>query len=215
MTLPDSLPLFPLPNVVFFPGVALPLHIFEPRYRAMIRDALAGPRLIGMVLLRGEWEPHYDSKQAPIFTIGTAGEAVRVEELPDGRFNLILRGVREFVVRAEPERGTAYRVAEIDWWPATTARVPAALAARLITSVEEYVRLLGSETFTPPVLNDAEDDVMFVNAIAQQLDVSPLEKQSLLETGPLAVRTERLCEVLAFRLAELRRPGPGSSGQMH
>src|SRR5258706_13477138 len=55
MTLPEVIPLFPLPNVVLFPGMALPLHIFEPRYRAMVRDALRGPRLIGMVLLRGDW----------------------------------------------------------------------------------------------------------------------------------------------------------------
>ena len=215
MTLPDVIPLFPLPNVVFFPGVPLPLHIFEPRYRAMVRDATAGSGLIGMVLLRGDWQPHYEAKDAPIFQVGTVGEAVRVEELPDGRFNLVLRGVREFSVRDEPERGTPYRQANVDWGPASTDRVPAPVTARLVAQLEAYVRSLGGSGFAPPRLDDAEDDVLFVNGVAQQLDVSPLEKQALLEVQPLTARAARLSEVLAFRLAEQRGGGPGSSGQTH
>ena len=215
MTLPDVIPLFPLPDVVFFPGVPLPLHIFEPRYRAMIRDANAGTKLIGMVLLRGEWRAHYETKEAPIFTVGTVGEAVRVAELPDGRFNLVLRGVREFSVRHEPDRGAPYREAQVEWWPAETERVPAAVTAQVVAQVEEYVRLRGGDGFTPPRLDDVDDDTMFVNAVAQQLDVSALEKQSLLEVRPLAVRAQRLCDVMAFRLAELRQPGARPSGRTH
>jgi uncharacterized protein len=213
LILPEVIPLFPLPNVVFFPGVPLPLHIFEPRYRAMVRDATAGSGLIGVMLLRGDWEPHYHSKTAPIFQVGTAGEAVRVDELPDGRFNLVLRGVREFVVRTEPAQDKPYREALVDWWPASTERVPVAVAERLVDQIGAYVRALGGEGFEPPRLADATDDVLFINGVAQQLDVSPLEKQSLLEVQPLAARAARLSDVLAFRLAEQR--GGGSSGRTH
>src|SRR6185369_2568253 len=103
VSLPDVIPLFPLPNVVFFPGMPLPLHVFEPRYRAMVRDAARGARLIGMALLRGEWEQDYYGR-APIFATGTVGEMVRVEELPDGRFNIVLRGLREYTIVRELER---------------------------------------------------------------------------------------------------------------
>jgi len=95
--LPDIIPIFPLPNVVFFPRMPLPLHIFEPRYRAMVRDAVRGARLIGMVLLREDWEREYVGAPA-VFGMGTVGELVRSDELPDGRFNIVLRGVREFVI---------------------------------------------------------------------------------------------------------------------
>src|SRR5262245_58041541 len=98
MTLPEVIPLFPLPNLVFFPRMPLPLHVFEPRYRAMVRDALRGPRLIGMVLLRSGWKDDYAGRP-PIFTTGTVGQMVRVEELADGRFDIVLRGIASFRIR--------------------------------------------------------------------------------------------------------------------
>src|SRR5512134_892781 len=98
--LPPLLPLFPLPNVVLFPRMPLPLHVFEPRYRAMVRDAVRGPRLIGMVLLRGAWQQQYEGRPE-IFATGTVGEMAHVEELSDGRSNIVLRGLREFHIREE------------------------------------------------------------------------------------------------------------------
>ena len=80
----DLLPLFPLPNVVLFPNVFLPLHIFEPRYREMVADALADDRMIGMVLLRPGWEHDYEGRP-PIYPVGTSGLITNVERLPDGR----------------------------------------------------------------------------------------------------------------------------------
>ena len=103
--LPDIIPIFPLPNVVFFPRMPLPLHIFEPRYRAMVRDSVRGARLIGMVLLRQDWEREYVGTPA-VFGMGTVGELVRSDELPDGRFNIVLRGVREFVVICDATTNT-------------------------------------------------------------------------------------------------------------
>src|SRR4029450_1421295 len=88
--LPSLLPLFPLPNVVLFPNVFLPLHLFEPRYRQMVSDALAGDRMIGMVLLQPGYEKDYD--RAPsVYDVGCAGLITHVERLNDGRFNLVLR----------------------------------------------------------------------------------------------------------------------------
>src|SRR6266849_2978587 len=98
MDLPSIIPVFPLPNVVLFPGVPLPLHICEPRYRDMVREAADGHEVIGMALLRGDWQPRYD-ENPEIFDTGCAGKIVNVESLPDGRYNILLHGLREFTIR--------------------------------------------------------------------------------------------------------------------
>src|SRR5262245_40726916 len=106
--LPGLIPLFPLPNVVLFPGVPLPLHIFEPRYRDMVRDTPAGERsLIGMVLLRGDWRKEY-YQNPEVFAVGCAGRVMSVQPLPDGRYNILLHGLREFVIENEV-RERSYR----------------------------------------------------------------------------------------------------------
>src|SRR6187455_2258101 len=109
--LPATIPIFPLPNVVLFPNVFLPLHIFEQRYRAMVSDALAGDRIIGMVLLQPGYEADY-VRQPPIFSIGCAGVITHSEPLDDGRFNIVLRGLEKFRVTGE-EDGKPYRQAVI------------------------------------------------------------------------------------------------------
>src|SRR5439155_15703175 len=84
--------LFPLPNLVFFPQVMQPLHIFEPRYRALTADALAGDRLMALVLLQPDWEKDYDAKPA-ICPVACLGKIVAEQRLEDGRYNLLLRGL--------------------------------------------------------------------------------------------------------------------------
>src|SRR5262245_43284121 len=96
----DLLPLFPLPNVVLFPNVFLPLHSFGPRYRSMVADALAGDHMIGMVLLRPGWEDAYDGQPA-VYPIGCSGVITHFDRLPDGRYNIILRGVERFSIESE------------------------------------------------------------------------------------------------------------------
>src|SRR5476649_2585299 len=108
----DLLPLFPLPNVVLFPNVFLPLHIFEPRYREMVADALASDRMIGMVLLRPGWDHDYEGRP-PIYRIGCSGVLTHTERLPDGRYNLVLRGVERFTIVAE-DAALSYRRAAIE-----------------------------------------------------------------------------------------------------
>src|SRR5436305_13528267 len=109
--LPPSIPIFPLPNVVLFPNVFLPLHIFEPRYREMVDEALKGDRIIGMVLLRPGWEGDYEGRP-PVYPIGCAGVITHAERLADGRFNIVLRGMEKFRIASE-DTAELYRVAHV------------------------------------------------------------------------------------------------------
>ena len=110
--LPATLPLFPLPNVVLFPNVFLPLHIFEPRYRRMVADARAASGIIGMCLLRPGWEPEYEGRPA-VFEVGCAGRIEKYDLLPDGRSNIVLRGEMRFRIRTE-HPGAPYRLAAVE-----------------------------------------------------------------------------------------------------
>src|ERR1700675_1270588 len=98
----ELLPLFPLPTVVLFPNVFLPLHVFEPRYREMVAHALAGDRMIGMVLLRPGWERDYEGRPA-VFAVGCSGVMTPCERLTDGRYNIVLRGVERFRILEEDQ----------------------------------------------------------------------------------------------------------------
>src|SRR5690349_21911407 len=85
--LPPTIPIFPLPNVVLFPNVFLPLHIFESRYREMVKDALASDRIIGMVLLQPGYEANYEGRPR-VYPVGCAGVITHSEPLPDGRLHI-------------------------------------------------------------------------------------------------------------------------------
>lgn len=213
MSLPDVIPLFPLPNVVLFPGIPLPLHVFEPRYRAMVRDAVRGARLIGMVLLRGEWQEQYLGRPE-IFGVGTVGEIAHVEELADGRFNLVLRGLREFVIHRELSRHE-YREAVVSWRPPTQGRLPPGARAQITALVLRYLERLGRAPADGELVESGVEDHVFVNFLAQHLDVDPLEKQALLEAATLVERGRRLVDVLEFRLEELRNHPAGAPGRAH
>jgi Lon protease-like protein len=199
MELPSFIPIFPLPNVVLFPDVPLPLHIFEPRYRAMVRDALAGSRLIGMVLLREGWEAEYQG--APeVYRVGCVGKIVEATPLPDGKFNIVLAGLREFEIVTE-QRERAYRQASVTWRAEPhEERLPADLRATLVHVIERYTGRFGDDD-TQQVLGDAAiSDQTLVNFFAFWLDLPPVEKQCLLEEPGGALRAHRLREVLEFRL---------------
>ncbi len=197
--LPRFIPIFPLPNVVLFPDVPLPLHIFEPRYRAMVRDAVAGSRLIGMVLLRDGWEAEYHG--APdVYRVGCAGRIVETTPLPDGKFNIVLAGLREFEIVTE-QRERAYRQASVTWCAESAdERLPADLRATLVHVIERYTGRFGDGD-ARQVLGDATlGDRTLVNFFAFWLDLPPVEKQCLLEEVGGAPRARRLREVLEFRL---------------
>ena len=102
--------IFPLPGAILFPRSQLPLHIFEPRYREMVRDAIDGSGRIGMI------QPHRldDDNRAPLYAVGCIGEIVGIEELEDGRFNIVLLGTNRFRFLRDVGIDAAYRCAEVD-----------------------------------------------------------------------------------------------------
>jgi uncharacterized protein len=110
------LPIFPLPDVVFFPETLLPLHIFEARYREMLEDALAGESVIGIQLLDPSREADPNGRPA-VFDIGCAGEIVEHEPLEDGRSNIVLSGLFRYRIEGEVEAEKSYRIARVSEIP--------------------------------------------------------------------------------------------------
>src|SRR5258706_571818 len=106
-----TVPVFPLPDLVFFPHAALPLHIFEPRYRLMVEDALRGDRMIAMALLRPGWERGYDGSPE-VFPLACAGLIEEEVLLPGGRFNIRLRGLARVEIRSFVQE-SPYRIASV------------------------------------------------------------------------------------------------------
>jgi Lon protease-like protein len=206
---PSLIPLFPLPNLVLFPGVVVPLHVFEPRYRMMVADVRRSNSMIGMALLKGDWQADYYACPE-IYSIGCAGRVAKLEELPDGRFNLLLQGIAEFRVEREI-RERAYRQAHVEWCgPAVTGSVAeqaeTAEIGRLLTELmgEEGEQILKS------VLELNLPQWHVVNFLCFHLDFNPLEKQALLEA--LEDRGPRLQDLLTFKVQERRSFGGGQSG---
>lgn len=110
---PSVVPLFPLPGVVLFPNTILPLHIFEPRYRTMMADTLGAERILGVALLKPGFEPLYHTPRAPVHGIIGVGQIVEHEQLDDGNYNLLLRGLGRAVILDE-DRERPYRRARVE-----------------------------------------------------------------------------------------------------
>lgn len=193
MILPDEIPLFPLPNVVLFPDVYLPLHIFEERYRAMTRQALGGTRLIGMTVLREGSADGYDGAP-PIYATGCAGAIVHHEALPDGRFNIVLQGVARFDVQREVPDAAPFRVARVRWHE---ERVGSGRRATLTTLRRQVETLLLPAVARGEVrLPQGLADQALINAVCQALDVPVVEKLALLEKQDVSLRAQALVLIL-------------------
>jgi len=205
--LPSIIPIFPLPNVILFPQVMLPLHIFEPRYRRMVRDAQEQtPALIGMALLRGNWQEQYEGTP-DVFPIGCVGEMVRVNPLPDGRFNIMLQGMREFSI-IEESVSKSYREARVEWRPPMREVLADRDRLQLRRLLERYLR--DNEKVQQFLTDQSLEDEFLVNFFSFHLDFMPIEKQGLLEAATLSERAERLCDMLDFKLSETQWPEGGS-----
>ncbi|MGB7218086.1 MAG: LON peptidase substrate-binding domain-containing protein [Vicinamibacterales bacterium] len=237
----DLLPLFPLPNVVLFPNVFLPLHIFEPRYREMTADAVAGDRLIGMVLLRPGWEVEREQPPSPlrgsgapgrssesegrppIYSIGCSGLITHVEALADGRYNIVLRGLERVRILQE-DHTRSYRQAVVEsLHEAPLQTDDRAVIRRYRERLEAMLAAAGGPTVrqgspsTPavskgsraadPKIPAAMGDEDLVNALAQYLDLEPVEKQALLERHSLRARAASLVELLEMKMIIARSPG--------
>jgi len=163
----------------------------------MIADALAGPRVIGMVLLRPGWEGDYEGRP-PVYAHGCAGRIEQHEALPDGRSNILLRGVTRFRIREE-HAGEPYRLAAVEPVADEPGDVAEIEAAR-----REVMAAIGRAADGPQVLvikPDVPADV-FVNALSQSLDLRAVERQSLLECDGVLERYRRLLSILDFRQLE-------------
>jgi len=190
-------PLFPLPGAILFPRSQLPLHIFEPRYREMVRDALEGAGRIGMI------QPHAPEHEgAPLYPIGCVGEIVGVEELGDGRYNIVLLGASRFRLLAETDLDTAYRNAEVDA-DAFDESEPSPLSMTLRAEVEREARRLGDAMRLSVDWAAVRrlDDEMLVNAIAQVAPFDVGAKQALLEAATLDDRADLLVQLMQFQRA--------------
>jgi len=197
--LPPTIPLFPLPNVVLFPNVFLPLHVFEDRYRDMVGDALAEDRIIGMVLLRPGWEEDYEGRPA-IYPVGCAGLITHAERLADGRYNIVLQGLEKFRVLDEDD-SRSYRLARVDGIEDVAAngddRDEMRLARRRLEALlVPQPKGRGTDTRVPASMADED----LVNALAQYLELEPVEKQALLEREGLLARCRSLIELLEMKV---------------
>ena len=188
-------PLFPLGGAILFPRSQLPLHIFETRYREMVKDAIDGAGRIAMIQpLRDD-----EDNKAPLYEVGCVGDIVGIEELDDGRFNIVLLGSDRFRLLRESESDSAYRCAEVDIG-AFDDGDPPPLSLGQRAEVEREARRLGDALGLAIDWAGVNrlDDEMLVNAIAQVAPFDIGAKQALLEEATLAGRADLLVQLMQF-----------------
>jgi Lon protease-like protein len=200
---PEVIPVFPLTGVVLLPGNWLPLHVFEPRYRAMVEDALAGGGHIGMIqplAPRDDDAPDPEAAPAPdpvLYPVGCAGRIERHERLPDGRFVILLKGVHRFRVREElpSERGYRRVVAGYDEFAGDRGEEGAEIDA---APVVEAIRAFGQARGVEVDLDQLVDlpGRALINGLAVAMPFSPAEKQALLEASGPEERRDLLLSLL-------------------
>jgi Lon protease-like protein len=201
--------LFPLPNVVLFPHVMLPLHIFEPRYRQMTADALAGDHLLALVLLRPGWEEDYEGRP-PVHSVACLGKIVAEQRLPDGRYNLLLRGLSRGRICDEVSTGQLYRTVRLELFgaePEPAQAKDSPLRQELGRLTKDWLSAMGS---TYQQLGKLLQGDLTLGALTDILSFAlPLAmefKQELLEEIDVEQRVRRL-----LRHLESQTPPPGTS----
>jgi uncharacterized protein len=195
--LPMRAPLFPIAGAILFPRAQLPLHIFEPRYREMVRDAVDGDGRIAIV--QPQLVEVEDDRNQPVYPVGCVGEIVGLEELQDGRFNIVLNGSNRFRIISEVDLETPYRNADLDVG-AFDDREPEPLGMVQRAEVEREARRLGEALGLAVDWSAVSrlDDEMLVNAIAQVAPFDVSAKQALLEAETLDARTDLLVQLMQF-----------------
>ena len=204
------LPLFPLPNLVFFPNTRLPLHVFEPRYRQMVTDALGTDKRFGIVLLRPGWETDYFGTP-DIHLCGTVGTIEQAVSLDDGRFNILVRGDVRFRVVGEVSR-LPYRTARVVASPEMERAAPEAYAQRewLADLARQYLKYLPDQMAVPEIETVGLDAL--TNALIMSLNIDVEEKQKLLEIDDLIARAEKIGTELQTRVESMRFLAPYRRG---
>jgi Lon protease-like protein len=192
--LPPVIPIFPLTGVLLLPRGRLPLNIFEPRYLAMVSDALAFPRLIGMVQPR---EGQGDAGDPPVYGVGCAGRITGFGELEDGRYQITLTGVARFSIVEELPLSKGYRPVRVDW-----SRFKSDLAEgsggvdreRLLAALKPFLKRHKVKTDWDAIAKTPEDRL--VTSLAMVCPFAPSEKQGLLEAEDLPARARLLTALL-------------------
>ena len=185
------LSVFPLAGALLFPRMHLPLHIFEPRYRAMVSDALVRDRRIGMV------QPRDDSDPPELFGVGCVGRIADVEALPDGRFDIVLEGLTRFTILRELDVTTPFRQVEAELEPVGDDEILASVErASLEMESRRFADSLGYAVDWEAVTR--LDDESLVNGIAQIAPFDAASKQALLEAPTLSDRAELIVQLMQF-----------------
>jgi Lon protease-like protein len=187
------LSIFPLPGALLFPGMHLPLHMFEPRYRAMVSDAMARDRRIGMIQPRGGPNDDEDS----LYDIGCVGKIAEVEALDDGRYNVVLEGIALFRIVRELDVTTAFRQVEAELLPLIEDDA-LSLGRRSSLELESrrFADLQGYAVDWDAVAR--LDDESLVNGIAQIAPFDSAAKQALLEAPDIETRAELIIQLMQF-----------------
>ncbi|MEO0031342.1 MAG: hypothetical protein RIS94_1100 [Pseudomonadota bacterium] len=188
---PVRLSIFPLAGAVLFPGLQLPLHIFEPRYRAMVSDALARDRRIAMI------QPQSPAEGAPLFQVGCVGRIADVEALEDGRFNLVLEGVSRFRVLRELAVTTPFRQVEAELIVEDESAVLSAVErASFEREARKFAEVQGYAVDWDSV--QRLDDVSLINGVSQIAPFDAAAKQALLEANGIVERCDLLVQLMQF-----------------
>lgn len=185
------LSIFPLAGAILFPGMQLPLHIFEPRYRALVGDALVRDRRIAMI------QPQRSTEGAPLYSIGCVGRIGEIEAMDDGRYNLILEGQSRFRLVRELDVATAFRQVEgelIDDDDDETLSY--AQRGGFEQEAREFADAQGYSVDWDSVKR--LDDMSLINGVSQIAPFDPASKQALLEANTLSDRCELLVQLMQF-----------------
>jgi hypothetical protein len=204
------LPLFPLPNLVFFPQTRLPLHVFETRYRQLIADAIASDQRFGIVLLRSGYETDYFGAP-PVHACGTVAQIEQTVTLDDGRYNVLVRGESRFRIIDEVSRDP-YRVARVIAQPQVERDATAAYAQRtwLTELSQQYLHFLPEQGAVPEIESVGLEAL--TNALIMSLTLDVAVKQRLLETDDLVARAEEVGDELQGRIENLQFLAPFRQG---
>ncbi len=187
----QRLSIFPLPGAILFPGLQLPLHIFEPRYRQLVGSALAKDRLIGMI------QPQKSKDGAPLYEIGCMGRIGDVEALEDGRYNIILDGETRFRVLRELDVTTAFRQVEVELIDDPKDQILSSVErAGFEFEARRFADMQGYSVDWDSVAR--LDDETLINGVAQIIPFDAASKQALLEAPDLSQRCELMIQLMQF-----------------
>jgi len=193
------IPLFPLATVVFFPNTLLPLHVFEPRYRQMIKDIIDGERIIGMVLLKPEWEKSYEGNPE-IYSVVGMGRIVNSEPLDDGRFNIVLYGLKRVKI-IDIVKDIPYRLARVEILEDVHGTNENIYRERIVELILRWNRIIGKEHESHLINIDTRLPLEnLTDAIASTSVSNVFEKQELLEEINVQKRAEKILAHLETKI---------------